>query len=224
MHAATALGLDTKQANNIAGNSEINVAEEASPPKRPQSFFERLRSSLCESQFFQAAVAFGGTLAGLVTAAWVYLTRETTEQIFNRGVLDLPTRQNTSQASEPHAIGSDSRPHQPVVIVEPLVDDVEKKVDVITVAMEQAAEASRHKREEDKAAQAEEADRDFRERLSHARSIIEAIDARGGTIANNPRVQAVLASLGTPYDSIQNAIVLVEALQAEEREDQSKLQ
>lgn len=224
MHAATALGLDTKQTSITASNSEINVAEEASSPNRTQSFFEWIGSSFFESRLFKTVSAIGATFAGFLAAAWNYLTRETTEQIFTRGVPDLPTQQYTPRASETPAITFDSRPHQPVVIVEPSVDDVKEKVDIFTVAMEQAAEAARHKKEEEEAAQAEEADRDFRERLSHARGIIGAIDARGGTTANNPKVRAVLASLGTPYDSIQHAIAVVEALQVREREDETKLQ
>jgi hypothetical protein len=90
-----------------------------------------------------------------------------------------------------------------------------KESDLVSAALQQCAEAIRHKEEkEHDAAHREEQAR--AERTQHARELIEAIDARGGRIANNPKVQAILASLGTPYDSVEQAITQVIALQEEE--------
>jgi hypothetical protein len=90
-----------------------------------------------------------------------------------------------------------------------------KESDLVSAALHQCAEAIRHKEEkEHEAAHREEQAR--AERTRHARDLIEAIDARGGRIANNPKVQAILASLGTPYDSVEQAITQVIALQEEE--------
>ena len=224
MQTATALGLDGAQTDFDGREAEGEANGTSGPERRTHSLLRQLATPFLESSFFKTIIACGEKFADLVSAAWDYLRGQSTEQIHSQVPRGIPLRDSQHISSNAPAYTQDWKSPLLAPIVDLSPDETKKKVDVFTAAMEQGAEAVRHKKEEDKAERAEDESRDFRERLSHARSIIEAIDARGGTTTNNPRVQAVLASLGTPYDSIQHAIALVEALQAEERKDDPQLQ
>jgi len=159
----------------------------------------------------------GESIVDIAYGAWERVTGSGTHARSERsGSYDAPSRQSEPDTS-PSRVDV-AHTHTSIDLKKSLDDEGSiKEREVISVALHQVAEAVRRENEEEeKTAYSEERAR--QERTEHARDIIEAIDARGGTIANNPKVRAILNSLGTPYDSIQQAIAQVEALQREEED------
>lgn len=212
MKGATALGLEVGQPRTTADPTvELTVAE------REPTLAEKIKLALLESRLGRHLVYLGESLADFAYATWDRITGT---------YANSRTEKTVDYHPITHQVAPDTAPTSHIQPISTLVADLKKDLDaddrrkdseVISAALHQVADAVRRKDEEAaKSALSEEQERHAR--TQHARDIIEAIDARGGTIANNPRVQAILDSLGTPYDSIQQAIAQVEALQREEEE------
>lgn len=212
MRGATALGIEmiSPQANNTQ-TTDPKLEE------RTLSLTEKILRSVRESRIARHLVAIGESIVDMAYGAWERVTGSGTQARSERSGNSYVT----SRQSDPDTNTSrvDALPIHLAVDAKKLLDDEGpiKEGEVISVALHQVAEAARRKDEEEKET-AHSEERARQERTQHARNIIEAIDARGGTIANNPKVQAILNSLGTPYDSIQQAIAQVEALQREEED------
>lgn len=212
MKGATALGIEiTSPPATNTQTTDPNLEE------RTLSLTEKILRSVRESRVARHLVAIGESIVDMAYGAWERVTGSGTHARSERsGSYDAPSRQSDPDTSP---LRVDVLPTHPSIDLKKSLDDEGsiKEREVISVALHQVAEAVRRKDEEKKET-AHSEERARQERTQHARNIIEAIDARGGTIANNPKVQAILNSLGTPYDSIQQAIAQVEALQREEEE------
>lgn len=212
MKGATALGIEmtsTQAANTQTTDPKLE--------DRTLSLTEKILRSIRESRITRHLISMGESIVDMAYGAWERVTGTGTHARSERsGSYDTTSRQSAPDTSP---LRVDAPPSPLAVDAKKSLDDEGpiKEGEVISIALHQVAEAVRRKDEEkEKTAHSEERER--QERTLHARNIIEAIDARGGTIANNPKVQAILNSLGTPYDSLQQAIAQVEALQREEEE------
>jgi hypothetical protein len=212
MRGATALGIETIHSQATSTHPTDPQLEE-----RARSLTEKILQSIRESRITRHLISMGESIVDIAYGAWERVTGSGTHARSERsGSYDAPSRQSEPDTS-PSRVDV-AHTHTSIDLKKSLDDEGSiKEREVISVALHQVAEAVRRKDEEaEKTACSEERAR--QERTQHARNIIEAIDARGGTIANNPKVQAILNSLGTPYDSIQQAIAQVEALQREEED------
>jgi hypothetical protein len=210
MKGATALGLEMGQ-SQMTANPTVDLKVE----EQTLTLTERMKRVLLGSQLARGLVHLGESLVDIAYGAWERITGNSSNASSERnGDYQPPSRKTTPDASPTH-----HAPETPSIVSDlkkaPDNEGSSKQADVIGIALHECAEAVRRKEEEkhDAAHQEEQA---RWERTRHARDLIEAIDARGGRIANNPKVQAILASLGTPYDSVEQAITQVIALQQEE--------
>lgn len=210
MKGATALGLEIGQPQTTANPpTDLKVEEQT------LTLTGKIKRALLESQLGRSLVHLGESLVDMAYGAW--------ERITGNGSSARPERngdyRSTARQTTPDISPTHHATETPAIALDlkKALDDEgsSKQSDIISTALHQCAEAVRRKEEkEHEAAHQEEQAR--AERTQYARELIEAIDARGGRIANNPKVQAILASLGTPYDSVEQAITQVIALQQEE--------
>lgn len=210
MKGATALGLEISPSQTTTNlTSDLKVEEQA------LTLTEKIKRTLLQSQLGRSLVHLGESLVDMAYGAWERITGNASNARPERnGHYQSTARQTTPDTSPTHH--ATETPTIALDLKKALDDEgPSTQSDVIGIALHQCAEAVRRKEEkEHKAAHHEEEAR--AERTRHARDLIEAIDARGGRIANNPKVQAILAALGTPYDSVEQAITQVIALQEEE--------
>ncbi|MEY4701933.1 MAG: hypothetical protein RL326_2120 [Pseudomonadota bacterium] len=210
MKGATALGLEMGQAQTpVSPTADLKVEEQT------LTLAQKMKRALLGSELGRHLVHFGESLADMAYGAW--------ERITGSGPNARPERNGDYQPLS-RQTAPDTSPTHHVTATPTIAVDLKKalddegssrQVDVMGIALHQCAEAVRRK-EEEKHDAAHKEEQARAERTRHARDLIEAIDARGGRIANNPKVQAILASLGTPYDSVEQAITQVIALQQEE--------
>lgn len=214
MKGASALGLESPASRASDSNSQTEITKDK---EAALSLTVKLKQALLSSSLVRGVIHLGESLVDLAYNAWERVTGSSQH-----------APQTSAREFATHSYGRTPDTEGPRLSIEPsrvLVevakvldeDGGKKESDLVGAALQQCAEAIRHEKEkEHDAAHREEQAR--AERTQHAREIIEAIDARGGRIANNPKVQAILASLGTPYDNVEQAIALVTALQQKEED------
>jgi hypothetical protein len=90
--------------------------------------------------------------------------------------------------------------------------------DPIEIAMREYSDAIRHRKEREEEQTQACQEREKRDRLEEIKRLLHDIDGRCGHLPHNPGVAAIIASLGSPYDSVQAAISQVMQLQEKEEE------
>jgi hypothetical protein len=213
MKGASALGLESQSTSRAPDSpSSTDVTREN---EGPLSLANKLKRAMLTSSLVRGVIHLGESIVDLAYSAWERVTGSgQNAPKTNAREYQTSTYGRTTDTEAPRPT---IEPSRIAVEVAKVLDEEKggKESDLVSAALHQCAEAIRHKEEkEHEAAHREEQARV--ERTQHARELIEAIDARGGRIANNPKVQAILASLGTPYDSVEQAITQVIALQQEE--------
>jgi hypothetical protein len=213
MKGASALGLESPPSCSSDLANQIEVIKE---PLAALSLMEKVKRTLLASSLICGTIRLGESFLSFAFSAWERAS------INGQSARHTTTREIHAHTYERSTDTEGPRPTSelPRVLVEVAKvleqDNGKKESELVTAALQQCAEAIRRQNEEDNLTHREEQAR--AERTRHARGIIREIDARGGRIANNPKVQDILASLGTPYDSIEQAIAQVIALQKEEDE------
>ncbi len=214
MRGATALGLESSVASPTPtpdSGTEANSLDQSS-----LSLVAKLKRALLESRLVRDAIHLGESLVSLAYGLWEKATGSDSKPKVETGRDERALRNNVYIDTETHRATIEP-PLVAIEVIKSLDEKRDTQEELVSAALQQCADAVRNEHEKKLEAITHE-EQVRAERTQHARELIEMIDAQGGSIANNPKVQAILNSLGTPYDSVGQAIAQVYALQKEEEE------
>lgn len=215
MRAATAIGLEAKTLTPSARDStgEVQIVTDTK-----QSLFATLKQAILTIPFAGLLISFGRAASKVLSNLLDFLIADNAAQKRSPPTPTIAHLGSANSDSVDFNRSSENQANRSLALKPDTNTGPEKKENVFAKAMQESAEAEQRENERE-SRHRKRRQQESRSNLEHAKRIIEKIDACGGPNYNNPKVAEILAALGTPYDSIQQAIAQVEALQKEEREN-----